>query len=355
MNYRNEQIHDRLLISLTQDINRLNRLDLIGSAFGIGRLGKLEQAQRRQPFDVELTFSNVSVVIETKVDSDESGRWDNLWQTNRIFKNASSLAYLKDDKVFLFLTYGTSEYYTKPYLPGAASDNFKHIGLDCIINLVEEAIKLPLIRQIDYKQWLSLMRIEQEKRKQAIHLLKSFAIFRKNYLKIHKENDFPNNRFTFCAPELVFPALSSLATKWNNSQYAANYGRLALYPVSRMSPTVHDSILNFWEMWNSGKPALGGRIVENNKGGLYLEINEDFNLNLKLDNEELDEEVRNEVWKRLNCVNWPNFVNVNQRQYRQGTYVLYEFDFGFLNGIENMPIVAENLFQTVQKIVNALA
>ena len=70
MNYRNEIEHDYLLIELAEDLASQRRLDILGGALEIdGGLGNLERARRRMPFDVELTFSNLSVVIETKVDS----------------------------------------------------------------------------------------------------------------------------------------------------------------------------------------------------------------------------------------------------------------------------------------------
>jgi len=142
-------------------MNSIGQIDIVSNAFGTSDLGQLEHAQRRQPFDVELTFSNLSLVIETKVDSDESGRWEPTWQTNRIVDNAKSLQYLKEEKVFLFITYGTSEFYTKPYQPGAASPSFKHIGLDVMIAMVDSALKFTLQRKDEYQQWLSLMLVER--------------------------------------------------------------------------------------------------------------------------------------------------------------------------------------------------
>ena len=56
-----------------------------------------------------------------------------------------------------------------------------------------------------------------------------------------------------------------------------------------MSPPVHDSILNFYEMWDSGTPAIGKSVLNKSGDSFYLEINEDFNLNLKLNSETLDD------------------------------------------------------------------
>jgi hypothetical protein len=61
INYREEAIYNSLLIELTKELDRLGRLDLLSSAFKMPILGKLERAQRRQPFDVELTFSKMAL------------------------------------------------------------------------------------------------------------------------------------------------------------------------------------------------------------------------------------------------------------------------------------------------------
>jgi hypothetical protein len=157
------------------------------------------------------------------------------------------------------------------------------------------------------------MRIELKKRVSRADLLKEFSGFRKKYLSIHNDIDFPNNRFTFCAPELAFPALGGLAEYWNSDMtLVTKFGRVSVYPVSRMTPPVHDSIMNFFEMMDSGKPAVGTKIV-GDLGKFYFEINEDFNLNLKLslklDSDPLPESVRDEVWSRLRPVGWPEGIS----------------------------------------------
>lgn len=57
MNYRDEQTHDWLLIWLVQELNSIGQLGIVSSIFGTGKLVQLDRAQRRQPFDVELTFA----------------------------------------------------------------------------------------------------------------------------------------------------------------------------------------------------------------------------------------------------------------------------------------------------------
>lgn len=237
MDYKHEKDHDDLLISLVKNLNTRGQLDIVGQAFNIeNNLEQLTHAQRRKVFDVELTFSNLSVVIETKVDSDEDGRWEEEWQTDRIVRKTRDLSYLRRDKIYLFITYGTSEFYTKPYKAGPASSDFKHVGLDRMIELVDSAVRvLPEDTAEKYQEWLRLMKIEREKREKAVELLQYFSTFRTQYLTIHDENDFPRNRFLFCAPELAFPVLGSLAQQWNESEHVNKFKFLGDVAIVRVA------------------------------------------------------------------------------------------------------------------------
>ena len=361
MNYRSERAHDELLVDLTWALDSKKRLDILGKKLKIAEsLGNLEHSYHRRAFDVELTFSNLSVVIETKVDSDEGGRIfynddENKWQTERIKKESDTQGDLKQNKEFRFITYGTSEFYTKPFETGPGSSEFKHVGLEDMIALVEEADSV-LFPCKNRQEWLRLMRIEKEKRSKAVKLLQSFSKFRTEYLKIHGENDFPRNRLLFCAPELAFPVLGSLTQEWNNSEYKDRFGQVSLYPVNRRTPPIHDSILNFWEMWEGGNsrlPTLGKSILGSGVGSFYLEINEDFNLNLKI--EKADNVTKNEVWKRLEEADWPPFVDKCPRNYTQTVDVLYEINFGLLKELNNMKQVIKNLADTLEVLVQALS
>lgn len=364
MNYRIEREHDNLLIELVGDLAAQGRLDILGTALRIdGDLGNLERAQCRRPFDVELTFTNLSVVIETKVDADEVGRKFNMeytpdWQTIRIVEESENHGYLNENRVFRFITYGTSEFYTKPYERGPASPEFQHVGLEDMIALVEAADNvLPPCN--NRQEWLRLMRIEQEKRSNVVELLQSFSKFRRQYLEIHGENDFPRNRLLFCAPELAFPVLGSLAQEWNKSEHKDRFGKVSIYPVGRGTPPVHDSILNFWEMWQENEnqkfPTLG-----NEEGRFYLEINEDFNLNLKVPfkNKEgvivVDNGTKERVWNYLDGAAWPEFVKNCRRDYKQTVVVLYEIDFGLLGNLNDMEQATENLADTLKVLIRAL-
>ena len=358
-NYNNEREHDWCLIYLVRALDKARRLDIFRDAFCIEEdLEPLKWSGRRRAFDVELEFANLSVAIETKVHADEGGRWCPPWQTERI---AELRREVKGQN--FFITYGTSEFYmkpcTKPYEAGPASSEFQHIPLERMIHLVESSLAaLPQIEQCtDSVEWLRLMRLEKEKREKAQELLHSFAQFRTRYLEVHGENDFPRGRVAFSAPELAFPIFSKLVEHWDESEYVDKFGRLSVYPVARRCPPM-DSILNFWEIWHR-EPALSPDIVGSEQY-LYLEINEDFNLNLKLGHRqaekqaELDEQQKEEIWERLCGARWPSGVNVCRRDYRQNALVLYEIDFGFLANVDCLPKVVSNLGCTLEVIYGAL-
>lgn len=93
MNFRNEREHDWLLISLVQELNEQNQLKVFSKHFlGGVQVNRLIRAQRRRPFDIEITFDNLSCIFETKVDSDESGRFNGLGNLKLILHSI----YLKD-------------------------------------------------------------------------------------------------------------------------------------------------------------------------------------------------------------------------------------------------------------------
>ena len=210
MNYRREREHDERLIELVHALENADRLDLLADTFQIqGDLGALNNAQHRRPFDVELTFDQLSIVIESKVDSDENGRWNrpSHWQTDAIVNNAPGLDYLNQEIVYRYITYGTSELYSKAverdgqtqYMSGPASGEFMHIHLDQMIDLVTNANDF--LSYCDRRdRWLKLMCIEQTKRAEALNQLRLFAHFRTTYLAIDPgEPDFLRQRLLLCA------------------------------------------------------------------------------------------------------------------------------------------------------------
>ena len=344
MNYNIEREHDWCLICLVNALDKAGRLDILRDAFRIEEdLGCLKWSGRRRKFDVELQFANLFVAIETKVHSDEGGRWpeSELWQTERIAKERKEVKGL-----CFFITYGTSEFYTKPYKTGPASPEFQHVPLERMIYLVESSIAaLPQIGENPgLAEWLRLMRLEKEKREKAQELLHSFAEFRTRYLEVHGENDFPRGRIAFSAPELAFPVFSKLVEHWNESEYVDEFGHLSVYPIPRGFSPVVDSILNFWEMWEEKEPVLAPDIVES-KRHLYLEINEDFNLNLK-SGIELGKKQKEKIWKRLQGAEWPSGVTACSRDYQQQVWVLYEVDFGLLANVNCLWLCCIKIMRT---------
>ena len=357
MNYNHERDHDGNLIQLIELLNEHEQLNLLSQAFDLPACGALKRAVNRRPFDVELTFTNYSVVIESKVDSDENGRWRNksnnppIWQTTQIVEDAGNLHYLHQERYFRFITYGTSEFYTKLSHEGAANHHhigpfdyrFSHIKLNQMIKFVESTNNfLPPCNARN--EWLSLMQIEQNKRNAAPDLLAEFGHFRKHYLAIHQiENDFPRNRSLFCAPELAFPVMSQLEQAWNcDLDCTKEFGKLALFPVPRGSPSIHDSILNFWNL----------KLYLDEERCCYIEINEDFNLNLKS-----QWDINDKVGMIQNALNdqrnWPEFATGIVRDYQQGAHVVYEIDFEFLVNANNVRRVLSNLFLTVCSLSDA--
>ena len=345
MNYENERDHDENLIRLVEMLNEHEQLNLFTQAFNLPECGELECATRCRPFDVELTFANYFVVIETKVDSDEGGRWDDVWQTTQIVQIAENLPYLHEEKHYRLITYGTSEFYTKHGHEDAANDHhtgpfddrFGHIELTQMIEFVESTNNI--LPQCDAREeWLNLMRIEQAKRDAAPDLLVEFGRIRNHYLDIHHiENDFPGNRFLFRAPELAFPVMDQLREQWNdNRKRKKQFGRLALYPVNRRSPWIHDSILSFWEL----------KVYLDEVRYCYFEINEDFNLNIKS-----AWDVGDEIHNALNDEEgWLDGINCVACNYHQAVHVVYEIDFAYLVNAGRLGLVIRNLILTIELV-----
>ena len=146
----------------------------------------------------------------------------------------------------------------------------------------------------------------------------------------------------------------AIAQAWHESPYAAQFGRVAIYPSGRRSPSVQDSILNFWEMGKADIPISPGRSREEQKRlGLYFEINEDFNLNVKTPNE-FSEVDRARLWHCLDNAEWPRFVKGCRRAYKQSSWVYYELDCCLLQHANDLKCVVQNLAQTLRTAVGAI-
>jgi hypothetical protein len=129
-----------------------------------------------------------------------------------------------------------------------------------------------------------VLQSEHRKRLAAIDSAGAFGDFRRKYLSVANEADFTPTRIGFHAPELAFPVFARILDAWRTTSYCERYGRLALYPVPRKVLPV-DSVLNWWELWRERPSLTVGGLLRGHNRALYLEMNEDFNLHLKLGSE----------------------------------------------------------------------
>jgi hypothetical protein len=330
MNFRNEREHDEGLIELIRNLDQKERLDVLETSLGLPTLGRLNNAQRRRAFDVELEFRQRRLLVETKVDSDERGRWKAIddaaaWQTNRIAAQA------RDGDVCLFITYGFAEFFTKWFDFGAAAGptQVRHVKLDNMIDLLAKAA--PILNSQRVSDWLTALQVEQQKRRAMPAVLSAFAKFRRTYLQIAGEVDFTPTRTGFNSPEIAFPAFAQFLGAWRASPYCQRYGRLSIYPVNRLMLPV-DSILNWFELWRDLPALTVGGILPAEMRALYFEVNEDFNLHLKLISEADDHvnQVRAEVARRLGSMVKPAaLVACRPEFHQQQVYAIWEWDVDF--------------------------
>ena len=328
MNFRDEREHDERLMALIRNLDEANRLDVLETSLNLPRLGRLESVRRRKAFDIEVIFTERRLLVETKVDSDEGSRWDAAddpaaWQTIRIAAQA------REGDRCLFITYGFAEFFTKPFDFGAAAgaSRVRHVKLDDMIGLLEKAA--PILSNRLLSDWRAALQTEQHKRRAMPIVLSAFANFRRAYLQIAGDVDFTPTRIGINAPEIAFPAFAHLLGEWKASPYCQKYGRLSLYPVQRARLPA-DLVLNWWELWTNF-PALTVGILPAEVRGLYFEVNEDFNLHLKLTAEAGDEEVaravRDEVARRLSSAPKPSTLIASRPEFHeQQVYAVWEWD-----------------------------
>lgn len=327
LSFRYESDHDERFMKLIEALQRATRLDLLEQHLGLPTLGPLKGIRRRKAYDVHAEFAHRSLIVETKVDSDENNRWEaidvpDVWQTERIASQHAA-----ECDCCLFITYGFSEFYTKPpvrYDPGPASARFKHITLDMMIDLLRAAqAALPGAVAAD---WLPALEIEQQQRAAAARHLGAFDEFRRHYLDIGGTPDFPLGRVGFNGPQIAFPVFAQILKAWNQSSHAQSYGRLALYPVGRGASLPADSVLNFWELWSGLEPLTLGGAVPADERAVYFEINEDYNLHLKLDGhmDHYIDAVRAAARDRLTGLR-PARVS-RPESHKQGAFAVWEWD-----------------------------
>ena len=329
MNFRAESEHDKRLMALIVGLDHIGRLDILESGLALPPLGRLHRTGRRQKFDVEAVFERRRLLVETKVDSDEGGRREadgdpKRWQTVQI------AALAEPDDVCLFITYGYSEFFTKGFDtgPAAAASGFRHVRLDDMTAMVEVAA--PLLGDPAVSDWLGALRLERIKRMAMPNVLAAYGTFRRTYLDIGGEVDFSVTRLGVNAPEMAFPAFDQFRRVWNSSLQVHRYGRLALYPVNRRFVALPDAVLNWRELWfDHDEFTLGGTLPCGARA-LYFEVNEDFNLHLKLDLEDesnVVDAVRTEAARRLTAApRTAGLVADRPEFHRQGTYAIWEWD-----------------------------
>ncbi len=308
-------------------------------------LGQLRSAHRKRAFDVLLEFDNHAIVIETKVDSQESGGFDTEWQTTRIYNTYHD--YWPSKKVhFLFITYGLSEFYIKQtddgnFNNGPGSTSFKHITAEVMLNFTSSSLQQLESNHISeellvWKRWLAF---EIEKRKKLDFYLENINNLLTEYKSFLGLTDFPVNRMTLHTPEFTVPHYYNIATEWNH-KYAGQHGHLSLYRVNRMYTVLGDVILNFTELWNNESFTFNG-LLDPNNGFIYFEINEDFNLHLKAMAETRNIEIIFEFIKKNHPKLSIKGINSAVEDYKQGAYVLYEWDLGLLSN--NIPEITKNI------------
>lgn len=352
VDYKNERFHDENLRRLIEylDSKRKHQVITEGLLVGLGNIGKFLSCYRKRDYDLHFEFEHATMCIETKVDSSENEYDDEpYYQTQKIHENYSN-AYTKTT-YFRYITYGASEFYIKKnedgiFSNGPYSRNFSHIPLSNILTMLESSGVMQERGYPEIKKWNEYLKYEAEKRQRYLDMLRKIWEFRMLYLGNSELTDWPNNRVNICLPEILIFFYSMIAKAWNESQYKELYGGASVYPVGRLGK-VNDAILNFSELWDSTTLTFNGLIQTLN--AIYFEFNEDFNLHLKcIANAETDAKIDalyTFVNNRSQELSLAGKYNAIPERYKQGNYVLYEWDLGILEKIDQpnaiLPIMSE--------------
>jgi len=348
--FKNERFHDDNLIQIMSLIYESNQLGLVEDLLNIGNgtLGNFLNGRRKRDFDVLLEFENCNLLIETKVDSPE-GQTNGQWQTERIYQNYHN-RWGNKQLHFIYLTYGLSEFYIKKkddnnYSNGSYNTSFIHITCSQVFNFIESAIDICNIDENRLIQWKNWLQFEIEKRNENTEYLLNVNSILERYKNSLNLTDYPVNRLNLFLPEFTIPYFFKLCTAWNNRNNEG-IGKACLYPKGRGYAPSNDSILNFWDLWDNQEYLTCGDILDSNY--LYFEFNEDFNLHLKASaNIPRLENVKQFITE--NAQDLSNEFNGIIEDYRQGAFVLYEWDLKILsNQLE------ENLINIESTIQNAI-
>lgn len=352
--FKKERFHDENLIEILKVLSENNRIDLFESLIGAnhGDLGLYKWGSKKRDFDILLEFENYNILIETKVDSPE-GNTKGLWQTDKIYKNFINR--WNDKKlIFIYLTYGLSEFYIKEksngeYRNGAYNNIFIHIICSQIYNFINQSINECSITDNRLITWRDWIQFEIIKRNDNVEYLKNINEILKRYKTTLNLTDYPVNRLNLFLPEFTIPYYYKLCVAWNNKNNI-KIGKACLYPVGRLYAPSNDSILNFWELWDSKEVLTCNYMLNDNY--LYFEFNEDFNLHLKAtDNIPDIAEIKQFVSNRFEALS--NGFNGIIENFHQGSYVLYEWDLNILsnsinNNLKNIEAVLINAIEILK-------
>ncbi|HMV80837.1 MAG TPA: hypothetical protein PK453_15910 [Leptospiraceae bacterium] len=348
--YKSEKYHDQNFIKLVSRLKEFSQEKLLCDFFDTPE-EKLISSYRKRDFDVMIEFISYDICIETKVDSPEGEFWsgnDQVFQTKRIYekyRNSGRVRY------FFYLTYGTSEYFIKKnemgiYSDGAYSVLYRHIKLNQIHKFLK---KTEEFHTPDLQEWDRFIEQELTKRNRYKEFLRPIFEFLNLYKETTDESDFPVNRNIISVQEFIFPLYNRFAKFWNESEkYSLPFGKASLQPVGRAYSTVNDCIIHFTDLF--GKKI--DRICPDEEK-FYFEINEDFNLHLKLYNSEMNSDKADGYRKILREIKnsiTPPGIRSSIEVYNQGEYyVLFEWDIGFTR-LNDMNAICSNIEKVFERI-----
>jgi hypothetical protein len=330
--FKRERFHDDNLIELISILSKSSKLDIFEKTLNlnIGALGSFVSSRKKRDFDVLLEFDNYNIIIETKVDSPEGGNRSAGWQTNKIY-NKYNKCWPNKKKIFIYLTYGLSEFYIKKrsdgsFNNGSTNVNFSHLKCNEVQYLIESAINNCSIKDNRLINWNKWLKFELNKRIDNQLYLKDVKTILDRYKKELNLTDYPVNRLNLFLPEFTIPFFFKICDAWNKLNHP-KIGKACLYPMGRGSASTNDSILNFSEFWKTQNITMGGLLSTPNS--VYFEFNEDFNLHLKTNgNIKNIEEIRTLLEKQHNSLS--NGFNSTVEYYKQGAFVIYEWDLNIL-------------------------
>lgn len=348
--FKRERFHDEQLQRVVEILKTQNKIYLFEELIQvpIGSLGNYWYGCNKRDFDVLLEFGNCCILIETKVDSPE-GSDKSGWQTSRVY-NQYQAKWIEKPNIFIYLTYGLSEFYIKHRDNGTFSNGphctaHKHITCAQFQYFLSKAIVECHITDnviVEWNKWLSF---ELTKRAQNTEFIQLTNAILSKYKKTLNLTDYPVNRLNLFLPEFTIPFYYDLCQEWNKLD-DPTIGKACLYPVGRGYSATFDSILNFSELWWE-KPILTcGDLLDAN--WLYFEFNEDYNLHLKssVGVPNLNE-IKDFILRQ--SIDLSAGFNAVVENYNQGAHVLFEWDLNILSNSTK-----ENVTNIKNVIANAL-